>query len=255
MFTSGQMERYSRQILLREVGGVGQKRLLDARLLVVGAGAMGSGALLSLSGAGIGALRVVDHGRVRAERLALEPLHGSDQVGRPKALSAREGLLARRPDGVVEAFSETLTPGRIGSWLDGVDGLVDAVGTPAVRRLLATAAWEAEVPLWSGGVSGDLGWVVGAAGVEGSPCLGCQESTLERAIREAQQQGVDPVVREALGPMLPGQVGTLLASTLLRALLGLKQAPQPGWMFHAAEGRYDAFGVDAQQAGCPVCGP
>ncbi|MBF0589835.1 MAG: ThiF family adenylyltransferase [Magnetococcales bacterium] len=254
MFSTDQMERYSRQILLREVGGVGQKRLLDACVLVLGAGAMGSLALLYLAGAGVGSIRLVDDGVVDGARLALEPLHDAAHIGHAKALSARDGLLARYPDISIEAVVEQATPEQIGSLMDGVDLLLDCVGTPLSRRLAAAAGWGCNAAVWSGGVSGDVGWVVGTNGAAAAPCLNCHESALGAAFKEAGQAEIDWAARAVLSPMVPGQVGSMLAMEALRRLLGLGgETGQVGGVLFRA-GAVDFRPIEARKRpGCPIC--
>jgi len=103
MFTRAQLERYSRQIILPEIGGAGQRRAADASVLVIGAGGLGSPALLYLAGAGVGRLGIVDFDDVELSNLHRQVIHASDDVGRPKVDSAASRLTALNPDVTIEA--------------------------------------------------------------------------------------------------------------------------------------------------------
>src|SRR5512134_3472873 len=112
-FRDDQIERYARHILLNEVGGAGQMRLLKARVLVVGAGGLGSPLLLYLAAAGIGTIGVIDHDKVVLSNLQRQVVHPTGHIGMAKVESARRMLAAINPDARVETYAERLGPDNV----------------------------------------------------------------------------------------------------------------------------------------------
>src|ERR1700722_13891584 len=119
-------DRYSRQMILAEVGAAGQARLRDANVLVIGAGGLGSAVLQYLCAAGIGRLIVVDHDRVEESNLHRQPIYRMSDVGALKAQAARDALLGANPEVRIEAICERLTPANVQRLVAGVDVVVDA---------------------------------------------------------------------------------------------------------------------------------
>src|ERR1700756_602315 len=131
-----QFQRYARHLILDEVGEEGQEKLLGSRVLVVGAGGLGSPMLLYLAAAGVGTIGIVDNDRVDITNLQRQIVHATRNVGRPKVESAQETLAAINPDIRVEARAERLGPDNAEAILDGYDLVVDGSDNFATRYLL-----------------------------------------------------------------------------------------------------------------------
>ena len=125
--TGGELKRYNRQLILREVGGEGQERLRRARVLVVGAGGLGSPAAYYLAAAGIGTLGIVDSDRVDLSNLQRQILHRTEDLGRPKVESASRALRALNPLIEVKTYPIKLTPANAMETIQGYDVVIDAV--------------------------------------------------------------------------------------------------------------------------------
>jgi molybdopterin/thiamine biosynthesis adenylyltransferase len=145
-----QLLRYSRHILLDELGIEGQQRLLGAHVLMVGAGGLGSSAGLYLGSAGVGQLTVVDHDHVDATNLQRQIAHNLARVGQPKALSLREAIAALNPDVTVHALTERADDARLAQWVAQADVVLDCTDNFATRHAINRACVQARKPLVSG---------------------------------------------------------------------------------------------------------
>lgn len=224
MFTEEEVLRYSRQMVLPEVGGEGQARLRAASVLVVGAGGLGSPAALYLAAAGVGRLGLADGDRVDPSNLQRQILHFTADVGRLKVDSAREKLLRLNPLVRVEAHPERVTaaatPGAPGeasggaaALLAGYDVIVSAVDNPETRYALNDACVALGRPLVEAGVVGFQAFLMTILPGHG-PCLRC-------VFPEPPPAGRVPTCAEAgvLGAMT-GVLGALQALEALKLLLG-----------------------------------
>lgn len=146
-FGPEEIERYARHLVLPEIGGAGQQRLRAARVLVVGAGGLGSPAILYLAAAGIGRLRVADDDAVSLSNLQRQVIHGTADVGRPKVASAREAAARTNPHVRFEAHATRFDAGTADALLEDVDVALDGSDNFATRYALADACREREVPL------------------------------------------------------------------------------------------------------------
>ena len=145
-----QIARYRRQIMLGEVGQAGQQKLLDARVAVIGAGGLGSPALLYLAGAGVGHVLIIDDDVVDLSNLHRQVIHTTDGVGRPKAESAREAMLALNPSVTVSVAVERLTWSNALSLLEGYDMILDGSDNFETRHIASWAAASLGVPhIWA----------------------------------------------------------------------------------------------------------
>ncbi len=150
--THEELNRYSRHILLKEVGGAGQARLLKSRILVVGAGGIGSPALLYLAAAGIGTLGIIDNDLVSLSNLQRQIIHGTDALDRPKTQSAAKSILALNPGIKVECHDTRLNGTNALSLVASYDLVVDGSDNYETRALVNDACYFAEVPLVSAAV-------------------------------------------------------------------------------------------------------
>lgn len=213
--TSEEVERYARHLVLREVGGAGQRRLKAARVLIVGAGGLGSPVALYLAAAGVGALRIADDDRVSLSNLQRQVLHGTDMVGAPKVHSAAASLGRVNPHVRVEPVAERVTADNAATMLEGVDLAVEGTDAFAARAMLAGACERAAVPLVTAAVGRFEGSITTLAPHEGGP-------RFADLFPAAPEPGTVPSCAEAgvLGA-LTGVIGTMQAMEALKMLLGI----------------------------------
>ena len=147
-----QLERYNRNIQVDVIGHDGQKRLLESRVLVVGAGGLGSAACFYLAAAGVGTLGVMDSDKVEVGNLQRQILHRTQSVGRPKVVSAQEQLVALNPDVEVLPIMERLTEDNVRETIKPYDVLVSALDNLKTRYILNDACVEARKPMVEAGV-------------------------------------------------------------------------------------------------------
>jgi adenylyltransferase/sulfurtransferase len=216
-FSDSEIERYSRHILLAEVGGAGQAKLRDARVLVVGAGGLGSPLILYLAAAGIGTIGIVDDDSVDLSNLQRQVAHTTARVGQPKAASAAEAARAINPAVTLIVSAERVTPANALGLLAGYDIVCDGTDNFATRFLVADACVLAKRTLVSAAVlrfEGQLSTFKPHAGA-GCPCYRC-------LYPEPPEDGLVPTCSEAgvLGAVT-GVMGTLQATEVLKEILGI----------------------------------
>ena len=262
--TPDQRRRYSRHLLIPEVGEAGQERLLASRALLIGAGGLGSPASLYLAAAGVGTLGIVDADVVDDSNLQRQIVHSTDSLGEPKVLSAKRTLEALNPDVEVKAYEERLTSENVERILaDGWDVIVDGADNFPTRYLVNDASVWHGIPVVHGSIyrfegqvtvfkPGSAGSVAGRAGdarpQAGGPCYRCLFPTppppeLAPSCAEGGVLGV-----------LPGIVGSLQANEALKLLLGIGESLQGRLLLLDALGTtVDEVAVQRDPT-CPVCG-
>ena len=152
-FSSEELERYARHLVLAEIGGSGQQKLKAARVLVVGAGGLGAPVLQYLAAAGIGTLRVMDDDVVSTSNLQRQVIHDSDQVGRAKVESAQAALNRINPNVSIEVFNERFTNENAAAMLSGCTLAIDGSDNFETRYNVAAACEAAHVPLVTAAVN------------------------------------------------------------------------------------------------------
>ena len=214
--SADELQRYSRHLLLPEVGEAGQRRLSRARVLCVGAGGLGSPVALYLAAAGVGQLGLVDFDRVDASNLQRQLLHGTADVGRRKTDSARDRLRDLNPHVHVETYDAQLTSANAMEILGGYDVVVDGTDNFQTRYLTNDACVLLGVPNVYGSVLRFEGQASVFATADG-PCYRC-------LFREPPPPGMVPSCAEGgvLG-VLPGLIGTIQATETIKLLLGIGQ--------------------------------
>ena len=246
------LDRYSRHLRLPQVGVAGQRRLGAARVLLVGAGGLGSPAAFYLAAAGVGSLRIVDDDLVERSNLQRQILHRDDGIGTPKAASAAATLVALNPHCRIDARIERLGADNVDALLAGVDVVIDGADNFPTRYLLSDACVRLAKPLVYGAVHRFEGQVsVFDAGRQRgvAPCYRC-------LFPDAPRAGDAPNCVEAgvLG-VLPGLIGVLQATEVLKLLLGIGE-PLTGRLLHV-----EALSMRFRETrlrpdpGCLACGP
>ncbi|MBV9818275.1 MAG: molybdopterin-synthase adenylyltransferase MoeB [Solirubrobacterales bacterium] len=210
--TAEQRERYSRHLLLPEVGSQGQQKLLDAKVLLLGAGGLGSPTALYLAAAGVGTLGIVDDDEVDLSNLQRQVIHTSDRIGTPKVDSAQETITALNPDVNVEKYAVRLGPENIMDILPGWDIVVDGLDNFPTRYLLNDASVRLRIPVVSAAILGFEGQLSVFKPYDG-PCYRCLFPVPPPA-ELAPSCGANGV----LG-VLPGTMGMLQATEVVKLIL------------------------------------
>lgn len=246
--TSDELTRYARHIVLREIGGPGQKRLKAAHVLVIGAGGLGSPALLYLAAAGVGRVTVVDDDTVDISNLQRQVIHRTADAGRPKAESAADAMRALNPHISVSAALVRLTLENGTELVEPADLILDGTDNFSSRYIANQLAVAAQKPLISGALSQWEGQVSVFDPANGAPCYRC-------IFPEPPADGLAPSCAEAgvMGP-LPGVVGAMMAAEAVKLITGAG-APLRGAMmiYDGLWGETRRIGLK-RRAGCPVCG-
>ena len=242
------LARYSRHLLIPEVGIEGQERLLETSILLIGAGGLGSPAALYLAAAGVGRLGIVDDDRVDASNLQRQVLHSTAELGVSKAESARQSLEDLNPDVDVVTYEERLTSENIDRILDeGWEFVVDGADNFPTRYLLNDASVWHEIPVVHGSIYRFEGQATVFKPFEG-PCYRC-------LFPQAPPPELAPSCAEGgvLG-VLPGVIGSLQANEALKLALDIGE-PLIGrlLLFDALRARFDEVTV-RRDPNCPVCG-
>ncbi|MCI4663730.1 MAG: molybdopterin-synthase adenylyltransferase MoeB [Neomegalonema sp.] len=243
-----ELERYARHIILREIGGPGQRRLRRARLLVIGAGGLGCPALMYLAAAGVGAIRLVDDDIVSLSNLQRQILFGGDDLDQPKVAAATRRLNALNPGCAIEPIQTRFNKDTAADLADGVDLILDGSDNFATRRLANSAAIGAGVPLVFGAVGQWEGQVSLFAPAEGGPCYHC-------IFPEDPSADLAPSCAEAgIVGALTGVIGALMATEAIKRLSGAGEALSDRLVL------YDALSAEfrtirmKKRADCPACG-
>lgn len=209
MLTDFELRRYVRQISLPEIGESGQERLKSSKVLVCGAGGLGSPVALYLAAAGIGSLRIIDDDRVSLDNLNRQILYGDADIGRLKADSAAETLSKLNPHIVIESSSERITTENAGKIASGVHVIVDALDNLETRYILNRTAVNLGVPLVHGAISGFEGRVLTI--VPGrSACLRCMH----------RGKAPSPATFPVIG-VTPAVIGAIQATEAIKILLNV----------------------------------
>lgn len=247
--TPDQRLRYQRHLLLSQVGEQGQLKLLDAKVLLLGAGGLGSPGLLYLAAAGVGTLGVVDMDEVDASNLQRQVIHSVDRIGLPKVESARQAVAAINPDVQVVGHQVRLGASNVMDLVHGYDLIIDGTDNFPTRYLVNDAALKAGgIPVVHGSIFRFEGQVTVLDPGAGGPCYRCY-------IPEPPPPELAPSCAEAgvLG-VLPGIIGSLQAIEALKVLLGIGQ-PLAGRLiaYDALASSFRTFKLRKDPA-CPACG-
>ncbi len=245
-FTPEQIRRYSRHIIMPQVGGIGQRKLMEAKVLLIGAGGLGSPTALYLAAAGVGTLGIVDFDEVDLSNLQRQILHDTDDVGRPKVVSARERLADINPNVDVVTHELRLTSENVMEVIGPYDIVVDGSDNFATRYLTNDACYLAGKV----NVHGSIYMFDGQLSVF-SPGQGCYRCLYP----SPPPPGMVPSCAEAgvIG-VLPGIVGSLQAVETIKVILGLGQPLVNRLLI------FDALAMEFREVRlrrdpqCPLCG-
>ncbi|HEV2723370.1 MAG TPA: molybdopterin-synthase adenylyltransferase MoeB [Thermoleophilaceae bacterium] len=244
--TAEQRERYSRHLLVPEIGIEGQMKLLDAKVLLLGAGGLGSPTALYLAAAGVGTLGIVDDDVVDLSNLQRQVVHSNDRIGMPKVDSAEQAILEINPDVEVVKYQTRLDASNIMEIIEGYDVIVDGVDNFPTRYLLNDATVRLKTPVVSASILGFDGQLSVFAPYEG-PCYRCLYPTPPPA-ELAPSCGANGV----LGA-LPGVMGVLQAIEVVKLVTGSGE-PLIGRLL-----LYEALGTNftdlkvRRDPQCPIC--
>ena len=246
-FTDEQIERYSRHIMLPEVGGSGQQKMLEARVLLLGAGGLGSPAAYYLAAAGIGNLGIVDFDQVDLSNLQRQIIHSTERIGMLKTESAKKTIQALNPDVNVTLYNEKMDSSNIMSLIKDYDYVVDGSDNFPTRYLVNDACVMKNKTLIHGSIYRFEGQVTVFKPGDG-PCYRClyPEPPPPGMVPNCQEGGV-------LG-VLAGVIGNLQVVEVLKLILGIGK-PLVGKLLI-----YDALNTEIRNlrlrrdANCPICG-
>lgn len=248
-FADEELDRYARQIVLKEIGGAGQLRLRAATIAVIGAGGIGSPAIQYLAASGVGRLRIVDDDRVDRSNLQRQTLFATDDQGRAKVEVAAEIVRSLNPHVAVDALPVRLGVANAAELLAGVDVVIDGCDNFATRLTVADTALRLRIPLVSAAVGQFEGQLAVYRGWESDrPCYRCfVGDTPDRPEANCAEAGV-------LGPVT-GVLGSMAALEAIRAVVPFGDDPAGkvllvdllGWRFRTLSLPNDP--------GCPSCGP
>jgi len=214
MLTPEDRERYSRHLLLPEVGEQGQERLRDSRVLIIGAGGLGSPAALYLAAAGVGTIGIADGDQVELSNLQRQIIHGCTDLGQPKTASAARRLQGINPACRVVQIPRMVNQDNLPELLQGYDFVLDATDTLAAKFLINDSCVAQSIPFSHGGILRFQGQTMTVL-PKLSPCYRClfEELPPEKERLVCEHDGVFGV--------LPGIIGTLQAAEALKYLLGI----------------------------------
>ena len=244
--TPYQVERYSRHIIMPQVGSRGQRKLLDASVLIVGAGGLGSPIAVYLALAGVGTIGIVDFDTVDLTNLQRQILHQNDDVGRPKVQSALDTLKAYNPDVNVITHEAPLTSENAMDIIPDYDVIINGADNFPARYLVNDASYLAGKPL----VDGSILLFDGQATtfIPGQGCYRC-------LFPEPPPPGEVPSCAEAgvLG-MLPGMVGTIQATEAVKVIIGVGETLTGRLLLIDALGMEFRTVKTRRNPNCPLCG-
>ncbi len=246
-FTNEQLERYSRHILLSEVGVKGQKKLLDAKVLIIGAGGLGAPCALYLAAAGVGTIGVADADEVDLSNLQRQVIHSTPDVGKAKVESAKESIKAINPDVTVKAYRTFVTADNVMDLIADYDFIIDGTDNFPAKFLINDACVLAKKPFSHAGIIRFKGQLMTYVPGQG-PCYRCvfKNPPPPDAVPTCRQAGV-------IGTM-GGVIGSLQAMEAIKYIIG------KGKLLTGALLTYDALSMTfrkiklPKRPGCEVCG-
>ena len=246
-FTNEQLERYSRHIILKEIGVKGQKKLLNGKVLIIGAGGLGAPAAMYLAAAGVGTIGIADADVVDLSNLQRQVIHSTNDIGKEKVLSAKETMQAINPDVEVRTYHEFISSDNILDIISEYDFILDGTDNFPAKFLINDACVMAKKPFSHAGIIRFKGQLMTVIPGEG-PCYRCvfKNPPPKDAVPTCKQAGV-------IGAM-GGVIGSMQAMEAVKYLTGVGEL-LVGYLL-----TYDALKMDFHKiklpprgAGCAVC--
>ena len=247
MLTEDQIQRYSRHIILKEVGGKGQLKLLNGKVLIIGAGGLGAPIALYLAAAGVGTIGIADADVVDVTNLQRQVIHFTPDVGKPKVLSAAEKMRAINPDVTVNTYEEWVSAANIAGIIADYDFVIDGTDNFAAKFLINDACVLGGKPYSHGGILQFDGQTITVQPRQ-SACYRCifPQPPPKDAIPTCSQAGVIGV--------LPGVLGTIQATEAIKFLLGKGELLSGRLLtYNALRMRFREIPIK-RNSGCAVCG-
>ena len=247
-FTNEQLERYSRHIILKEIGAKGQKKLLNARVLIIGAGGLGAPAAMYLAAAGVGTIGIADADEVDLSNLQRQIIHATKDLGKPKVQSAKETMNDLNPDVTVNTYHTFVTSANIREIIRDYDFIIDGTDNFPAKFLINDACVMEKKPFSHAGIIRFKGQLMTYVPGEG-PCYRCvfRDPPPKDAVPTCKQAGV-------VGAM-GGVIGSLQAMEAIKFIVGKGQL-LTGYLL-----TYDALTMEFRKIklphnteNCPVCG-
>ena len=246
--TNEQLERYSRHIILKEVGVKGQKKLLEAKVLIIGAGGLGAPAALYLAAAGVGTIGIVDADEVDLSNLQRQVIHTTPDIGRPKVESAADTMHAMNPDVTVNTYQEFVDSTNIAELIAGYDFVIDGVDNFQTKFLINDACVAAGKPFVHAGIIRFKGQLMTYVPGQG-PCYRCvfKEMPPADAVPTCKQAGVIGVIA--------GIIGCLEALEAIKYVLGVGELLTGKLLtFDALSGDFHTVKLPPADPDCKACG-
>ena len=243
--SASEAQRYARHIVLREIGGAGQKKLKNATVLVVGAGGLGSPVLQYLNAAGVGEIRLVDFDKVNLPNLQRQVIYNEAHIGSAKVASAKATLQAQNPHTDIITYECPLNARNVSTLLENCDVVVDGTDSFKVRKVINRSTLQNSIPFVFGAISQ---WEGQVSVFMGQPCYECifPEEPTGTMSQTCSEFGV-------LGS-LPGIIGTIMATETIKLLTGAGKTMQNRLLI------WDALNCESRiirttaRQDCPVCG-
>ena len=216
-FTDNQLDRYARHIILKQIGGAGQQKLMKAKVLVIGAGGLGSPLLLYLAAAGVGTITVIDDDVVEMSNLQRQIIHKTDNIGKSKVSSASQMLQEINPEIKIIQLNERLNCANIARIIQNCDIIADGCDNFATRFLVSDASTRYKKPLVSAALSQFDGQIATFKGYEkDKPCYRCFIPEMPELTQNCAEAGI-------LGAVA-GVLGTLQATEVLKEILNIGES-------------------------------
>lgn len=246
--TEEQLERYSRHLILRGVGVAGQKKLLESKVLVIGAGGLGSPAIMYLAASGVGTIGIADGDEVDLSNLQRQIIHRNEAIGMPKAESAARRVREINPDVQVLIYPERVNPKNIGKLIESYDFIIDGVDNFATKFLINDACVIAKKPFCHAGIREFYGQVLTYVPGEG-PCYRC-------IFEEIPQDGdVDSCSTAGVIGSIPGIIGSLQALEAQKYLTGAGELLTGKILtFDGLAMKFRTVEIPHKSKSCRVCG-
>ncbi|WP_417589451.1 HesA/MoeB/ThiF family protein [Pararhodobacter oceanensis] len=247
-FSDAELHRYARHMMLRELGGPGQKRLKEAKVLVIGAGGLGSPIMLYLAAAGVGTIGVIDDDAVDATNLQRQVIHTDQSIGMPKVFSAQQQVAALNPYVAFRPYHRRLTEADAAALFSEYDLVMDGTDNFDTRYLVNRVAVAQGMPLIAAALTQWEGQLSIYDPARGTPCFQC-------VFPKRPAPGLVPSCAEAgVVSALPGVMGTMMALEAIKLISGAGETLRGHLMI------YDGLYAETRKmkitrrAGCPVCG-